>query len=182
VPVGLVVVAVAGVLGACGDDGARPRYASGLAGTSSIDALASAQRETLCDSYEAYVTTYVDLDAIAYLVCAPGAVSSSDTTEECERRLERCMALFPAPIEVQTRTPSAERCAASLEQCDATVAELEQCVNVNLDFVFDILDGLSCSTLDRPGTREMARRSQNLVSVCADLGESCSSLTQLGPY
>lgn len=181
-PVGFVFsVALATLAAACGDDEGRPRFVSGLDDDAPVDSLRTDQRDTLCDSYEAYVDTYVDLDAVAYLACAPGAVTSSDTVEECQRRVDRCMALFPEPISVRSPARPGRRCADNLARCEATVGELEQCVNVNLDFVFELLDGLSCSAIDRPGTREIARRGESLVSVCTDLGEACGGFGVLGP-
>jgi hypothetical protein len=92
------------------------------------------------------------------------------------------MDLFPEPIEVRANAQTAELCVAQLASCQASVADLEGCINLNLDLVFEILDDWSCALYGDPQVEQQAQRMMNVVEVCADLDAACNrAATPLAP-
>lgn len=169
---GLVLLGV-GV--GCGDsDESRPRYDSGQSGDTNVSMLDDTQRMQLCESYDAYVNTYVSLDAVAYLACLPAAIWTTTTTEACNASLQNCLSLFPRPIQVSARAESREMCEGTLNQCQASVAQLEGCINVNIDVALQVYDQWSCDRVNDPEVRDMAAPNGGLVSVCSDIDSACN--------
>jgi len=165
----------AGALAGCAEgENDRPDFTTGIdAQDQSVATLDEMQLEQVCESYDVYVETYVDFDTIAYVACLPAALVLSPTRELCESALERCMSVFPKPIRVSGTVRSQEVCAEDLQQCNATVAELESCVNVNLNDFLDV-SGWSCDLIGDARAVDMARESMDSVRVCADLDDACS--------
>jgi hypothetical protein len=152
----------------------RPKYSTELESPDqTVTTLSQKQLEQVCESYDVYVETYVDFDTIAYVACLPAALVLSLTRAECEQRLDACTSLFPDPIMVKGAVRSQELCVADLQQCNATVAELESCVNVNLDSFIDISDW-SCNRIGDEAVVEQARQSMDTVRVCQDLDDACN--------
>jgi hypothetical protein len=171
------------LLAACAEgESARPDYASGLDDTErTVADLDDPELSQICETYDVYVDTYVSFEAIAYVACLPGALVLSNDVDSCERRLGACMDLFPEPIEVKARVETQEVCFDDLRQCEASVAQLEGCVNVNLDRLLEISQW-SCELFDDSETRAQARQMQDTVAVCSELGPACNRFaTSIGP-
>lgn len=173
----------ASVLLACAEGTSdRPEYTTGIdAPEQEVSTLDDRQLETVCESYDVYVETYVDFDTIAYVACLPPALVLSGSQDECERRLDACMGLFPDPISIGATLQSQELCVRDLQECNATVAELEGCVNVNLDGFLDISDW-SCALFGDAEAVASARKSMDSVRVCSELNDACNRFAKVrGP-
>lgn len=168
----------AGLLNACDDDD-RPRYSSGVNQNAPIADLSDDELLEICSTFDGYVNTYVDLQTVATIACLPLAIVTSLDDETCQTNLQRCVDTFPLPVQVSARAQSEAVCFENLQQCEATVAQLEGCVNVNVDLALNILDRLSCNRAGDPAYRNMVEPMTNLVSVCADVNEACNTFSSV---
>ena len=168
------------VLSACAEgESDRPDYTTGIdAPNQNVAMLDDTQLEEVCESYDVYVETYVDFDTIAYVACLPAALVLSQTREQCEQALEACMSVFPEPIQVSGTVRSQELCVNDLQECNATVAQLESCVNVNLTDFLDV-SGWNCDLIGDASAVAMARESMDTVRVCADLDDACNRFSMV---
>lgn len=175
----------------CGDDEdeARPRYNSGVTTTGASGAggstivvsdLGEDDKSQLCASLDAFVQANLDFDAIAYTACLPAAIVLGGSEQGCEMHLQNCMSVFPPPIMIQAQLQDEEICFRDLDQCNATVAALETCVNVHFDSIWDVL-GWSCAGANSTSTRQAAERAMDTLNVCADLNAACNNFAVVGP-
>jgi methionine synthase I (cobalamin-dependent) len=164
---------------ACGkSDNSRPRYAAGVTGvtnTQPVSTLNNTQLQQICKSYDAYVNTYVDLSAVAYIACLPVALLTSPTREACQSSLQQCMAKFPKPISISAKTSNVQVCAQNLAQCQASVADIEGCVNGNIDSALRLPQILGCGTVADGGVS--AQRVSSLVNVCQTGNSACTNFS-----
>jgi hypothetical protein len=170
----------------CGDDdegSSRPRYASGVNDTNAgVSTLDTSDQRRICESLDAYVQTNISFDEVAYIACLPAAIVLGGSPEGCEQQLDDCMALFPEPIEIEARLQDQQVCSNSLVQCEASVAQLEGCINLNLDLALDIIDNWSCNGAADQDQREAAARAMDTATVCADIDAACNRFASLeGP-
>lgn len=171
---------------ACGDDDSgRPRYTvqiTGVNGVMPVAGLGVGDQRALCQSYDAYVEAYVDLGSLAYLSCLPQALLLGGSREGCEQSLSQCVSAFPDPIAVRASANAVDVCVTELASCQANVADLEGCINLNLDLLFEILEDWSCALYGDDAVQTQAQEMMNLVQVCADLNAACNAAaTPLGP-
>lgn len=169
---------------ACGDDPQpRPRYGApeAIAGNSQVSTLSDDQKRELCQSFDVYANTYVDLDAVAYVACLPVAIWTTLTEEACQASFDQCVATFPKPISVAATAHTETMCFQSLEQCNATVAQVEGCANVNVDRVLEIFSGWSCARVGDPQLKAMSQPMSDLVNVCVDVNDACNQFAAVGP-
>jgi len=168
----------------CGDDDDGPRrriYSSGVGGSIEITTLGDNDLAQICETFDVYVEANVGFDAIAYATCLPGAILAGGDEKGCNALLDECMDGFPEPVTVQAQLQDQELCFDSLLDCQATVAELEGCINVNLGFVLDALDAWSCSGVDDEDLRAAAAKAMDTANVCADIDAACKRFAVLGP-
>lgn len=157
----------------------RPRYVSGVDQGAPVSTLDDSQLREICTSFDGYVNTYVDLSTVAYIACLPVAIVTSLNDEQCQATLNQCVNAFPTPIHVTARAQSDQVCFENLQQCDATVALLETCVNVNVDLAISVLDRLSCNRANDPNYRAMVQPMADLVNVCADVNDACNTFADV---
>lgn len=171
------------VLGCDDDDEGRPIYRSGVEVevSSPVAGLGNGELQQICQTLDVYVDTYVSFEAIAYIACLPGAIVLGGGPQGCERLLDQCMDGFPEPIQVQAELQNAEVCYTDLQSCQASVEELEGCINLNLDLAFEILESWTCSGAGSEDLRAEAARAMDTASVCADLDAACNRFATLGP-
>ena len=170
----------------CGDDddgSARPRYTAGVSDMNAgVSTLGTGDQRRICESLDAYVSTNISFDEIAYIACLPVAIVLGGNQQGCEQQLDECMAAFPEPIEIQAQLQDQQVCSDTLIQCEASVAQLEGCINVNLDLALDIIDNWSCSGVNDQNQREAAARAMDTATVCADISAACNRFASLnGP-
>ncbi|MFT3922924.1 MAG: hypothetical protein QM778_10350 [Myxococcales bacterium] len=154
--IGLLVLAAA----ACGDDDRDPPpYKSGVKSDAPVSELSTEDKHKICETYGAHVDAYLDLNQVARAVCLPTSLLLGGTTEQsCEAYLADCTENFIVTGNVSARVQNEAACVASLNTCESSVVELEGCVNVNLNFVYDILDRLSCRRAGDEGAMREARQ------------------------
>jgi len=181
------VVLLLGILAGCGDDeeGDRPRYRSDVevSTDTNVSDLDEDGRQQVCASLDAHVSANVNFNVVAHALCLPQAILFGGDQDDCERQLDECVADFPDPIAIAARFEDETVCVANLRACDdISVARLDACVNVNLDFVYDIFDRLSCGGLSE-AEREDAQDAMDTLNVCADVDAACSNFVNVtGPY
>lgn len=174
------VIAAGTALVGCDDDDRRRPYESGVdGGTAPVADLSDDELRQICSSFDGYVNTYVDLSTVAYAACLPLSIVSSLDSETCEYNLDQCVQRFPKPVTVVARSQSDEVCFDNLKDCQATVAQLEGCVNVNVNVVLDILENISCLRAADPEYREMVRPMTELTTVCADINAACNQFADV---
>ena len=181
------VVLLLAILAGCGDDdeGDRPRYRSDVSVSTDTDVsdLDDNDRQQVCASLDAHVSANVNFDVVAHAVCLPQAILFGGDQDDCERQLDECVADFPDPVAIAARFEDETVCVNNLRACDQiSVADLDACVNVNLDFVYDIIDRLSCGGLS-DAERNDAQVAMDTLSVCANVDAACSDFVNVtGPY
>lgn len=168
----------------CGDDedGDRPRYQSTVSVSTDtpVADLSDDDLREVCASVDAHVQANVDFDVLAYAACLPAAILTNDQ-DRCEAELDRCMDDFPDPVAINARFEDETICFSSLRACNASVADLDTCINLNLDIVYSLLDGLSCGGVSDREAQEAAQRA-SAVNVCADLSAACNDFANVrGP-
>jgi len=173
-------------LAGCGDDeeGDRPRYRSNVNVSTDTDVsdLDDGDRQRVCASLDAHVSADVDFEVVARAACLPAAILFAGDQDDCERELEQCVADFPDPIAIAARFENETVCVSNLRACDSiSVADLDACVNVNLDVLYDIFDRLSCGGLS-DAERNDAQVAMDTLNVCADASAACSDFVSVaGP-
>jgi hypothetical protein len=174
------------ILTGCGDDedGDRPRYRSNVTVSSDTDVsgLDNDDRERVCASLYAHVDANVDFGVVAYAACLPESILLAGNQGECEARLSECMNHFPEPVTIAARFENPTVCVSNLRACDGvSVADLDACVNVNLDILYDIFDSLSCGGLS-DAERNDAQAAMDTLNVCAVASAACSDFVSVaGP-
>jgi hypothetical protein len=128
------------------------------------------------------VSTYLDFDAIAYVACIPGAIWLTNTADACRANLADCMSRFPKPIKIDANVSASQQaCVTNLAQCQATVAQLEGCVDVNLDRALSIVDVWTCDRVGDMQVRQMADPASTAL-VCTDVNAACNHFSDVnGP-
>jgi hypothetical protein len=180
-------VILATALAACGD-GDKPRRpyktdVNGVMDTQMVNTLSDQQIMQICGQFDAYATTYVDLDAVSYLACLPTAIFTSPTKEICQQTFASCRAAFPKPITVTVTAHDTQMCFQSLKDCNATVAQLDGCANVNIDQALAVYGNWSCDFVGNPQMKLMAQQvmTGNTVSVCTSVNAACNQFAAVGP-
>lgn len=174
------------ILVGCGDDDddGRPRYRSDVTVSTDTNVadLDDEGRQRVCASLDAHVNAHVDFDVVARAACLPAAILFSGDQDDCERELEECVADFPDPITIAARFDDETVCVSNLRACDdIRVADLDACVNVNLDIIYDIIDRLSCGGLS-DAERNDAQATMDTLNVCANVSAACSGFVNVaGP-
>lgn len=140
----------------------------GVDSADEVGDLTDRELAAICGEYTAYVRTEVSFDQLAYVGCLPAAiVLSQGDADRCLSLLDNCTSAFPDPIEVEVATSSTATCVDDLKRCDSQVIDLEGCVNLNLDLLFDILSNWTCGNNGEDRIAEAAKLMDS-VSVCAD--------------
>jgi hypothetical protein len=176
------------ILAGCGDDdegGDRPPYRSDInvSTDTNVSDLDDDDRQQVCASLDAHVNANVDFEVVARAACLPAAILFGGDQDDCERQLEECVADFPDPLVIAARFEDETVCVSGLSACDEIrVADLDACVNVNLDILYDIFDRLSCGGLS-DAERNDAQAAMDTLNVCADVSAACSDFVNVtGPY
>lgn len=163
---------------ACSDDdeGNPPPFTAGIgrdAGTATVSDLDTEQKTRLCQSYGAHVSGRVGYDLLAEAVCLPQAILLGGSPAGCRQRLAECTANVPPPVQISVQVNDTRVCEQNLAQCTLTTAQLEGCINLRLDFVYSLLDTLSCGSADNADTRTLAEQMMRGASVCANGFAGC---------
>lgn len=161
------------LLSACADS-ERPGYvisASTADSSAEVSTLDDGQLDEICESYTAYVDAEISLDVISHTACLALAILSTFTPGTCE---ETYMACVEGDSLIQIDAGFSGDCR-TLRSCDATVGELQGCLNVRTDVLVDIIDRLACG-----GDVESTDAAEEWMgaSTCAGFNDSCTEFTE----
>jgi hypothetical protein len=176
------------------DDDDRAPFSSGLTGANgsatvtgsagrtnpTVAALGNDDKERLCQSYGAHLSTNVGFDLVAQAVCLPQAILLGGSPQGCRQRLDECVRDVPPPLQINASVGNTSVCRQNLQQCDLTVAQLEACINLRLDWVYDLVDTLSCAGASSSDTRTRAEAMRG-VAVCAGGSLGCDRVINVNP-
>jgi hypothetical protein len=166
------------------DDGTPPPFIAGIgadAGTVTVSDLDSDQKARLCQSYGAHVSGRVGYDLLAEAVCLPQAILLGGSPQGCQERLAACSADIPPPLQINLQVSDTHVCEQSLAQCQLSSAQLEGCINLRLDWVYALLDTLSCRGASDPDTHSLAEQMMRGVGVCAAGSAGCDRFINVDP-
>ena len=161
------------------NDSKRVPYSAQLdqnASGQTVSTLDDTSLKQVCANYAGYVDAQVSFDAIAEAVCLIPAIVLGGTTQGCQQRLADCMDLFPQPVSIQAQVQSDALCVDSLRTCSGTVADVEACVNVNIDALLNVLRTLSCNGLDAD-SQAQANQVMDTLGACGNLDAACTAFT-----
>lgn len=85
------------------------------------------------------------------------------------------MANFPKPISISAKTSNLQVCAQNLAQCQASVADLQGCVNVNIDSALRLPQIFTCGTAADADVG--AQSVSSLVNVCQTGNAACTNFS-----
>jgi len=166
-------------LAACSDDDERVGYRTGIKDdTATVATLDDDDKQKICRSLDAHLDVTISFDEVARLACLPPAVLLSSSREECESKLAACVADAPPPLRVRAQAMNEQVCYDSLAQCNASVGEIEGCVNVSLDAALDFLERVTCARYSDDEVRSTASSMQTARS-CADVSATCDDFGPL---
>jgi len=173
------------MIAGCGDDEdeGRPRYRSNVSVSTDtpVADLDDDELREICASVDAHVSAHVDLSVVAYAACLPQAILSSADQDTCEAEFDRCVDGFPEPIAIRARFEDEALCVSGLRACNATVADLDTCLNLNFDVVYSVVDSLSCGGTSEAEARDAMERA-NDIQLCADVSAACNDFANVrGP-
>ena len=132
----------------------------------------------ICRSLDAHLNVTISFDEVARLACLPSAILLGGSREGCQAQLDACMQNTPPPLRIQAQARSEQVCYDSLAQCNASVADIESCVNVSLDAAIDFLERVSCAGFANEDVRRTAESMQT-ARGCADVSATCGDLGPL---
>lgn len=159
----------------CSDDndGTPPPFVSGVTSDAVVSDLSTEQKTGLCQSYGAHVSGRVGYDLLAEAACLPQAILLGGSPEGCRQRLAECTADVPPPVQIDLQVSDTRTCEQSLAQCQLNAAQLEGCINLRLDWVYALLDTLSCGNVGDADTQTLAEQMMRGASVCAAGSAGC---------
>jgi hypothetical protein len=177
-PLILIMLAFVGV-SACGDDDERSGYRTGVRDdTATVSTLGDADKQKICRSLDAHLNVTINFEEAARLACLPPSILLSSSREDCETRLAACVANAPAPLRVRADAMNQQVCYDSLAQCNASVGDIEGCVDVSLDAALDFLERVSCARYSDANVRSTATTMQSARS-CAEISATCDDFGPL---
>ena len=170
----LVLVVGCVTLFGCGD-GETSSFASGLADEKKLSEVTATEQESLCNDYGSWLearTAGMDLTGVS---CTLQGVSTTSTTAGCEAAVAACKA-NPSALRNDDLDQAAMECARSeYSTCDATVGELETCINDSLDAI-SVLQDISCADADRYSPEDRESLAPSPSAACVALDAKCPDL------
>jgi len=163
---------------ACGNDDPKPVFSSGLDDTKPASTLNDDDKRTFCRTLDAHVDVTIGFEEIARLVCLPGALLAG-TRQGCEDVLDTCMRNAPSPITINASASREQTCFDDLDSCEANVATLEACVNVNVGAVRQLLENISCARFGDPKVDRDLTEAMQTAGTCGKASASCGDATQI---
>jgi hypothetical protein len=163
--------------GDAGANGGASGNASAGAPVSSLDADDKAQ---LCRSYGAHLSTSVGFDLVAQAVCLPQAILLGGSPQGCRQRLDACVDDVPPPLQINASVGNVNVCTQTLAECNLSVAQLEACINLRLDWVYELVDTLSCAGAGSADSRSRADAMRG-AAVCVGAAAGCDRFIDVNP-
>lgn len=164
---------------ACGDDEDGGVYRSGVEDEdATVSTLDEADKQQICTSLDAHLNVTISFDEVARLACLPSAILLGGSREGCLAQLDACVQNAPPPLRIRAQATNPEVCYDSLAECNASVADIEACVNVSLDAAIDFLERVSCAGFADEDVRSTAQRMQT-AQGCADVSATCDDFGPL---
>ncbi len=160
--------------------GSNASFSSGVDGTKKASELSDADVTAFCDAAKATALDFAKDNKAGFcklsgsLAGALGAIGG-DGTAACEMTVTAC--------EAADATAGASTCTPKIDNCDATIAEIEACYNDSMDALSKTLDEFgsqSCSDL-LTKTSSGAAGGDTTPQSCKDLATKCpSAAAQVG--
>jgi len=173
-----VVVGVVGLsAAACGNDDPDPKFSSGLDDKTTASTLDDDDKRTFCRTLDAHVNVTVGFEEIARIACLPGALLAG-SREGCEQVLDTCAKNASPPITINASASREQACFDDLDSCEADVATLESCVNINVGAVRQLLENITCARFGAKTSDEVTKVMQT-AGTCAKASASCGDATQI---
>jgi hypothetical protein len=167
-------LALALALVSCGDGGS-PTLDTGVPNNTQVDEITTAQARQICERAEDLVEDLFGEDRQHHLMCT-GQGIAYDVADlgSCRSSYNDCI---NEPFEAEDPDFDCEAVdAPMLSGCNATIGELEACVNAQVKFFNDILEDIDCGLADDPDRFEalLAELEEGTdPSACAALPEEC---------
>lgn len=154
-------------LAACGDDddGRPAPYQSGVQASGPVSDLEDKDLQRICNTFDTHLDVSLGYDAIAHVLCLPQALLLGGSREGCEKRMADCKRDLPPPAMISVAINDNRTCVNNLRQCNATIAQVEACVNVNVDWAFDIVKSFTCGDVANEQRRQVANGAAGCVNV-----------------
>lgn len=162
---------------ACGkdDDDAPAPYQSGVQEAGPVNKLDDKELQQICNSFDTHVNVSLGYDALAHVLCLPQALLLGGSREGCERRMADCKRDLPPPAMISLNINDNHTCVDNLRQCDATVAQLEACVDVNVDWAYRIVESITCGDI----ANEQRRQVVNQAGGCVKASPGCERFAHI---
>ncbi len=161
-------------LGACGDDDAA--FDSGLDPTTMASGLSSVQEADLCFDANDYFQSRVSTSDRLRAACTMSALDDATDPSDCVTRRDACLSeLTEVPSGFDFKMECADRDGdmGDVVGCQATVAQLEQCLTETGDSFANLLSAISCDMAGDPNAEfpEMTEPEvcQTITAMCPNL-------------
>jgi len=160
-----MLVALAG----CSNGGA---YDSGVDDSRPFDMLTDAEARTACENLAAHIERNISDARQLELTCTVQALGATATPADCRASVTTCLAGAPEPF--LGDLGCADAMAAT--DCSSPVGEVEQCINADLNAVFDRLDRISCDIAGDLEALQELQMSPPPSTECTSLAAECPQL------
>ena len=176
----LLGAAFAGAQG-CGGGGSNPSVSSGLPKEASVSGLSETDQAQLCEATAEAAASVVDEGSICTLLGAVAAITFSETTDQvtvdratCEAARDECLN-EDTVVETTEEQCSPDEVMSTLENCQATVGEVEACLSAQLRLVQSVVSRLNCGATITMDDIQDFEASQD-PAECEGLDQTCPGL------
>jgi hypothetical protein len=182
------VALLAGAL-ACGEDssGSAPpsaRFSTGLAPERAVSDLSVAESKQTCEQFKAAGNQRLSPDVLRNGFCEAFAMAATSSRDECESQKSSCVADGDQGIAGQLddgftgASLDCEQAEANLAQCNATVGELETCLNDVFDSVLDLFAQFSCDKAGSMSGPSLPSLQPEPPARCVRLQDTCPFVSE----
>ncbi len=167
------------------DDSDHPTLDTGLPSDQTIGGLDSDQSAQVCEGAEALVNELAGPDRQAQIQCTVVGIATEIALQgECAPARDNCLENGVTPG-IAVDLPCDLAPGVPFEGCEATIGQLEGCVNDVAAGVDVVLDAIDCSLVDDPDALSDLVAQLEVVldpeshDACANLAEACLAFLDL---
>lgn len=147
-------------------------FSFGVDSSSTAAELSATEIDTACGRFEAHLTNRFGAEQLESLSCtlmgyfaARNSQDDPSAQQACVETRDRCLQ-NPEPIDIGCPMQDAEG-------CSVTIAEIEHCTNLQIDFIGDVVRSLSCddATTDQAALDELEQQFPECAALddCGDV-------------